>query len=191
MNVFAILFAAVFSGNVIFSRFFGICPFLGVSKKTSTALGMGVAVTFVMSISSLFTFALYRWVLLPLELEYIKTLVFILTIASVVQVVDIILKRFVPGLHSSFGVYLPLITTNCAVLGLALISATPESSLLYAFLNGMFSGLGFALAIVLLSGIREKLEILDMPPAFKGFPITLLAAFIMALAFSAFRGIVF
>jgi len=193
MEYIIIIIMAVLVNNFILSRFFGICPFLGVSKKTETATGMGIAVTFVMSIASVLTYALYFLVLVPLSIEYLKTIAFILVIASLVQIVEMVVKRFSPALYNALGVYLPLITTNCAVLGVALINIAPEEgyNLLHAFLNGFGSGVGFMLAILLLSGIREKLAKADIPKSFKGFPITLIAAAIMAMAFAAFTSIRF
>lgn len=193
MEYIIIIILAVLVDNFILSRFLGICPFLGVSKKTETALGMGVAVIFVMSISSVLTYALYYLVLIPLQIEFLKTIAFILVIASLVQIVEMVVKRFSPALYNALGVYLPLITTNCAVLGVALINIAPEQgyNLLQAFLNGFGSGAGFTLAILLLSGIREKLAKADIPKSFKGFPITLIAAAIMAMAFAAFTSIQF
>ena len=190
MEAILIIFAAVFANNFILVQFLGICPFLGVSKKIDTALGMGIAVIFVMSIASVFTYAVYKWVLVPCGVEYIKTIAFILIIASLVQIVEMIIKKFSPGLYSALGVYLPLITTNCAVLGVALINIT-YTSMWQAFLNGAFSGVGFTLAIVLLAGIREKMQYSRIPKPFKGFPITLITGAIMSMAFVAFSGMTF
>ncbi|MEG1964215.1 MAG: Rnf-Nqr domain containing protein, partial [Clostridia bacterium] len=153
MQYLMIIFAAVFANNFILVQFLGICPFLGVSKKTDTALGMGLAVIFVMSLSSLFTFVVYKYILVLLHVEYLKTIAFILIIASLVQIVEMIIKKLSPSLYSALGVYLPLITTNCAVLGAALLGIDCKN-ILEAFLMGAFSGVGFTLAIVLLSGIR-------------------------------------
>lgn len=192
MEYFVIILSGLLINNVILSKFLGICPFLGVSKKTNTALGMGFAVIFVMSISSLITFAVNQLVLIPLEIEYLKTVVFILIIASLVQIVEMVIKRFSPSLYNALGVYLPLITTNCAVLGIAITNTTEVGyTLLHAFLNGFASGLGFTLAIFILSGIRERLERCDIPKSFKGFPITLICAGIMAMVFSAFASLSF
>ncbi|NLZ25714.1 MAG: RnfABCDGE type electron transport complex subunit A, partial [Clostridiales bacterium] len=182
---------AMFVNNFVLTRFLGICPFLGVSKRTDTALGMGIAVTFVMGISSVFTWLIQK-ALVALGIEYMQTIAFILVIAALVQLVEIVLKKFAPALYSALGVYLPLITTNCAVLGVALINVdfgiSAADSLLKAFLNGVFSGVGFTIAILLLAGIREKLKRSDIPKPFQGFPITLIAACIMSLAFAAFSG---
>ncbi len=191
--VFAIIFAAVFANNFILVQFLGICPFLGVSKKTETALGMGFAVIFVMAIASLFTYAVNQYILVRFGLESLKTIAFILIIASLVQIVEMVIKKFSASLYSALGVYLPLITTNCAVLGVAILNTTSAlvKNLGHAFLNGMFSGVGFMIAIVLMAGIREKLERARIPKAFKGFPSTLIIASIMSMAFVAFSSISF
>lgn len=193
MEYIIIIISAIIINNFVLSRFLGICPFLGVSKKTETALGMGFAVIFVMSIASVLTYGLFKLVLVPLKVEYLKTIAFILVIAGLVQIVELIVKKFSPSLYSALGVYLPLITTNCAVLGVAIINIAPdlEYNLLQAFLNGFGSGVGFTLAILLLSGIRGKIMRADIPESFKGFPITLIAASIMAMAFAAFSSIKF
>ena len=192
MEYLIIIISAVFVNNFVLSQILGICPFLGVSKKIDTSVGMGIAVTFVMGIASVFTYALNAYVLVPLNLEYIQTIAFILVIAVLVQVVEIIIKRFSSTLYNALGVYLPLITTNCAVLGVALINVTPSLNynLLSAFVNGVFSGVGFTLALVLMAGIREKMVTSNVPRAFRGFPIALITAGIMSMAFIAFSGIV-
>ncbi len=197
MEYLLIILGAALVNNFVLVKFLGCCPFLGVSKKTDTALGMGFAVIFVMAIASVITYLIYYYVLVPLEITYLKTIAFILVIACLVQIVEIVLKKTAPGLYNALGVYLPLITTNCAVLGVAILNIdattylTGESyNLLQAFLNGTFSGVGFTIAIVLLSGIREKTARADIPAAFKGFPITLITAAIMAMAFSVFSGII-
>lgn len=191
MEYILIIIGAVFVNNFVLYRFLGICPFLGVSKSTETAIGMGMAVIFVMSIASIVTYAIYQYILIPLKLEYLITVSFILVIAALVQIVEIVIKRFTPSLYNALGVYLPLITTNCAVLGVALLNIEPSETLvidniLKAFINGFASGVGFLIAIVLLAGIRERLERANIPAVFKGFPITLITASIMAMAFSAF-----
>ena len=187
-----LIISAVFINNFVLNKFLGICPFLGVSKKVNSALGMGIAVIFVMSIASVITYALYEYIIQPLEIEFMRTIVFIFVIAALVQFVEIVIKKFAPGLYDTLGVYLPLITTNCAVLGVALINIETENfNILKAFLNGAFSGVGFTLAILLLAGIREKMERAKCPKAFQGFPITLIAACIMAMAFAAFSSITF
>ena len=189
MNVyFVIIIGAVFVNNFVLSQFLGICPFLGVSKKTNTALGMGFAVIFVMSIASVFTYLVNQFVLVKLGLEYMKTIAFILIIAALVQSVEIVIKKFSPSLYSALGVYLPLITTNCAVLGVALLNVEKTYNLLQSFLNGVFAGVGFTLAIVLLAGVRERIVPKNVPESFRGFPITLIAAALLSMAFSAFSG---
>ncbi len=192
MEYLIIIVSAVFVNNFVLSQILGICPFLGVSKKIDTSVGMGIAVTFVMGVASVFTYALNAYVLTPLNLEYIQTIVFILVIAVLVQIAEIIIKRFSSTLYNALGVYLPLITTNCAVLGVALINVTPSLNynLLSAFVNGVFSGVGFTLALVLMAGIREKTVTSDVPRAFRGFPIALITAGIMSMAFLAFSGMV-
>ncbi len=187
--IWVIIINAVFVNNFVMNRFLGICPFLGVSKKTETAMGMGFAVIFVMGIASIITYGLN--ILLELtSLEYLQTIVFILVIASLIQLVEMVVKKFSPSLYSALGVYLPLITTNCAVLGVAImnVSELATQSLLYAFINGIASGIGFTIAILIMAGIREKMESAMIPKAFRGFPITLITASIMAMAFTAFSG---
>lgn len=190
--VLLIVINAVFVNNFVLSRFLGICPFLGVSKKTETALGMGLAVIFVMGVASVITYAI-NLALVAFGMEYLQTIVFILVIAALIQLVEIFVKRFSPSLYSALGVYLPLITTNCAVLGVAIMNVTElaEVNVLYAFVNGVASGIGFTIAILILAGIREKMETADIPAAFKGFPITLLAASVIAMSFAAFSGLSF
>lgn len=195
MEYFLIILGAVLVNNFVLNRFLGICPFLGVSKSTETAFGMGLAVIFVMSIASVVTYIIYFYVLVNLGLEYLTTVSFILVIASLVQIVEMIVKKFTPSLYNALGVYLPLITTNCAVMGVALLNIDTGAEIvidnvLKAFINGFASGAGFMIAIVLLAGIREKLERARIPAPFKGFPITLITASIMAMAFAAFGGII-
>lgn len=180
---------AIFVNNFILSQFLGICPFLGVSKKTDSAIGMGLAVIFVMGIASIITYAV-NLLLVKWGVGYIQTIVFILVIAALVQCVEIVIKKFSPSLYNALGVYLPLITTNCAVLGVAIVNVSGSYNLIQAFLNGIFSGVGFTLAIVLMAGLREKLVHSDVPKAFDGFPITLVAASIMSMAFIAFGGMI-
>ena len=188
-----IILAAVLSNNVVFSQTLGLCPYLGVSKKTNTAFGMGLAVIFVMAITSTITYALHTWVLVPLNVDFLDTIVFIFVIAAFVQLVEIILKKFTPTLYHALGIYLPLITTNCAVLGIAIVNVTSTDipDIFGAFLNGLFMGAGFLLALVLMSGVRERMEKADIPQPFKGFPIALLSAGIIAMAFMAFNGLSF
>ena len=185
---FTIIVGSIFVNNFVLSQFLGICPFLGVSKKTNTALGMGFAVIFVMALASVFTYVVNEYVLVKLGLEYMKTIAFILIIAALVQSVEIVIKKFSPSLYSALGVYLPLITTNCAVLGVALLNVEKAYNLLQSFLNGVFAGVGFTLAIVLLAGVRERINPKYIPESFRGFPITLIAAAILSMAFSAFSG---
>ena len=191
MEYILLLITSVLVNNFVLSKFLGICPFLGVSRKTDTALGMGMAVIFVMGIASVITYALYALVLLPLGLDYLKTIAFILVIASLVQIVEMVVKRFSPALYRALGVYLPLITTNCAVLGVAILNITENYNLLSSFINGVGSGIGFTVAIVLMAGIREKLSESDVPKSFRGFPITLVTASILAMAFAGFASVAF
>ena len=176
--------------NVVLSQFLGICPFLGVSKKVETATGMGGAVVFVITLSSLLTSLIYKFILVPLGFEYLQTIVFILFIAALVQFVEMFLKKAMPSLYQALGVYLPLITTNCAVLGVALNNVKYEYSILESVVNGFATGVGYLIAIVLLAGIREKMEYNDIPESFQGMPIVLLTAALMAIAFFGFSGIV-
>lgn len=190
VSLISVMFAAVISQNIVLSQYQGICPFLGVSKKLSNAAGMGFAVIFVMAISSVFCWLLYNYVLLPLGLNYLYTMAFILVIASLVQMLEMILKRFSPTLYSALGVYLPLITTNCAILGTANSAIVFNSyNFVYSFCVSVATGVGFLLAICLLAGVRLKTDKADIPACFKGFPITLVTAAIMAMAFAGFSGI--
>ena len=186
-----ILMAGVLVNNYVLQQFLGICPFLGVSKKFDQASGMGLAVTFVMLCATAATWPIYHFALVPLKLEYLQTIVFILVIAALVQFVEIVLKKFIPALHKSLGVYLPLITTNCAVLGVTINNINKDG---YNFLESMISslgvGLGFLLAMVLFAGVRSRIENCPSPKCFKGVPITLIAASIVALAFFGFAGVV-
>lgn len=190
VGIFLFFVNCVLCNNYIFSRFLGCCPFLGVSSKVETSIGMGIAVTFVMGIASLFTWIAYNYVLLPLKLMYLNTIVFIFIIASLVQLVEMFMKKAMPALYSALGIYLPLITTNCAVLGVALLNIKSSFGLLESVLNGVFSALGFMLAIVMMAGIRERLESSDIPKSFKGFSISLIIAGMMAVAFLGFQGLV-
>lgn len=190
IGVFLFFVNAAFSNNFIFSRFLGSCPYLGVSTKLETATGMGVAVIFVMSIASLFSYLVYHYILIPLSLTYLETIAFILLIAALVQFIEMFMKKSLPALYESLGIYLPLITTNCAVLGVALLNMRSNYSLLESVLSGTFGGVGFLLAIVLMAGVRERLENSDIPKSFKGFPISLVIAGFMAVAFMGFGGLV-
>ena len=185
-----ILMGGVLINNYVLQQFLGICPFLGVSKKLNQATGMGIAVTFVMLCATAATWPIYKFALVPLKLEYLQTIVFILVIAALVQFVEIILKRFIPALHKSLGVYLPLITTNCAVLGVTINNITAEYNFLESMVSSLGVGLGFLLAMVLFAGVRSRIENCPAPKCFKGIPITLIAASIVALAFYGFAGVV-
>ena len=176
--------------NVVLSQFLGICPFLGVSKKIETAAGMGGAVVFVITIASFITGAIYQFILHPAGFEYLQTIVFILVIAALVQFVEMFLKKVMPPLYNALGVYLPLITTNCAVLGIALSNVQNEYTILESIVNGFGSAVGFAISITILAGIREKLEYSDIPEAFKGTPIVLITSGLMAIAFFGFAGLI-
>ena len=176
--------------NVVLSQFLGICPFLGVSKNTKTAAGMGAAVIFVITIASFFASVIYNFVLIKLNIAYLKTIVFILVIAALVQFVEMFLKKFSQPLYQSLGVYLPLITTNCAVLCVALTNVQNNYSILTSIVNGVATAVGFTISIVLLAGVRERIEYNDIPESFKGTPIVLITAGLMALAFIGFSGII-
>ena len=188
-SIVGILVAAILSENFILVKFYGICPFMGVSKKIDTALGMGMAVTFVMGIASAACWAVYNLILVKLELEYLQTVAFILVIAAIVQVVEMFLKKAVPSLYKALGIYLPLITTNCAVLGAALVNVQKGYNFFFSVLFGICGGLGFTLSIVLFASVRERVEKADCPRCFKGFPITLISAGLLALAFMGFSGL--
>ena len=186
--IIGILIAALLSENFILVKFYGICPFMGVSKKIDTAMGMGMAVTFVMALASAACW-LINVLLLKLNLAYMQTVAFILVIATLVQIVEMFLKKFVPALYKALGVFLPLITTNCAVLGVVLVNVQEGYNLLLSTVNGAAGGLGFTLAIVLFASVRERVNKADCPECFKGFPIALIAAGLMALAFMGFSGL--
>ena len=192
-SLILIIISGVLVNNFIMSQFLGICPFLGVSKKTETALGMGMAVTFVMAIASLFTFFIQRYLLIPMKLEYMQTIAFILIIAVLVQTVEIVLKKISRALYQALGVYLPLITTNCAVLGVAINNTTAVDGgygLIESVINGTAGALGFTLAIVLFAAIRERLAIGNMPKWMDGFPGALIGAGLMSIAFQGFSGLI-
>lgn len=175
--------------NVVLSQFLGLCPFLGVSKKTKTAAGMGAAVVFVMTIASALSYVVYSQVLVRFGVEYLETIVFILLIAALVQFVEMVIKKFSPALYKALGVYLPLITTNCAVLGVVIINVQKSYSFIESIVNSLGTALGFTIAIIILAGLREKMEYNKVSPAFKGMPIVLVTAGLMAIAFSGFAGI--
>lgn len=181
---------SAFVNNVVLSQFLGICPFLGVSKNTKTAAGMGGAVIFVITISSFVTGLIYKFILIPTGFEYLQTIVFILVIAALVQFVEMFLKKIMPPLYNALGVFLPLITTNCAVLGVALTNVQKSYSILEGVVNGIATAFGFLVSIVLMAGIREKIEYNDIPEAFKGTPIVLVTAGLMAIAFFGFSGLI-
>ena len=185
-----ILMTGVLVNNYVLQQFLGICPFLGVSKKFDQASGMGIAVTFVMLCATATTWPIYTYALVPLKLEYLQIIVFILVIAALVQFVEIVLKKFIPSLYKSLGVYLPLITTNCAVLGVTINNITAEYNFLESMISSLGVGLGFLIAMVLFAGVRSRIENCNAPKAFKGIPITLAAASIVALAFFGFAGVV-
>ena len=187
-DILSIAIIAMLTQNFVLVRFYGICPFLGGSKKTDTALGMGMAVTFVMTIASMLTYLANRFLLEAFNISYLRTVVFILIIASIVQIVEMFLQKALPSLYSALGIYLPLITTNCAVLGVALLNVQNEYNFINSTIYGFFGGLGFTLAIVLFAGVRERLELSDIPEFLKGFPISLITAGLIAMAFLGFSG---
>ncbi len=187
-EILTILISALLTENFVMVKFYGICPFLGVSKKIETAAGMGLAVTFVMAVASGFTWAINEYLLKSFDLLYLQTIVFILIIASLVQFVEMFLKKSMPSLYNALGIYLPLITTNCAVLGVTLLNVQNEYNFILSVLYGAFAALGFTLAIVLMAGIREFLDENQVPKAFRGFPIALITAGLMAIAFMGFSG---
>lgn len=189
-NIISIAFAAFITQNILLSKFLGICPFLGVSKKRSSALGMGVAVLFVMLISSMVTWVLYTYVLEALEITYMKTIVFILVIASLVQMVETFIKKVSPPLYKALGIYLPLITTNCAVLGIAILNITSDYNFVETVVATVFTGLGFIFVMYIFSMMREKMAQAPIPKAFEGIPIALIVAAILAIIFARFGGIV-
>ena len=188
-ELFVILIGSSLVSNVVLSQFLGLCPFLGVSKKTNTAAGMGTAVIFVITLASAVAGVIYKYVLERFHVEYLRTIVFILVIAALVQFVEMFLRKAMPGLYEALGVYLPLITTNCAVLGVAITNVQKEYGILTGILNGFATAVGFTVAIVILAGIREKLEHNDVPASFKGMPMVLLTAGLMAIAFCGFSGL--
>ncbi|MFI3281272.1 MAG: electron transport complex subunit RsxA [Rikenellaceae bacterium] len=190
ISFFAIIIGAIFVNNVVLSQFLGICPFLGVSSKVDTSIGMSAAVTFVMAIASVVAWLIQTYVLEALGIEYMQTIVFILVIAALVQAVEIILKKVSPSLYQALGIFLPLITTNCAVLGVAILMIQKDLSLLQGVVYAVATAIGFGVALVLFAGIRERLDFEDMPKAFKGIPIALITAGILAMAFIGFTGLV-
>ena len=190
MEYIIIFIAAVFVNNIVLSQFLGICPFLGVSKKVDTAIGMGTAVTFVLTIATIVTFLIQKYILDTFGLAYLQTIIFILIIASLVQMVEIVLKKVSPALYQALGVFLPLITTNCAILGVAILVIQKEYNLLQSIVYAVSTAVGFALALVIFAGIREQLALANVPPAMQGIPIALITAGLLAMAFMGFSGIV-
>ena len=188
-DLLIILISSSLVSNVVLSQFLGLCPFLGVSKKTNTASGMGVAVIFVITFASAVAGVIYKYVLVPLDITYLQTIVFILVIAALVQFVEMFLRKYIPSLYESLGVYLPLITTNCAVLGVALTNVQKNYGILAGVVNGFATAVGFTISIIILAGIREKMEYNDVPESFKGMPIVLVTAGLMAIAFCGFSGL--
>ncbi|MCI9324154.1 MAG: electron transport complex subunit RsxA [Lachnospiraceae bacterium] len=188
-ELLVILIGSSLVSNVVLSQFLGLCPFLGVSKKTNTAAGMGAAVIFVITLASAVAGLMYRFILQPLHIEYLQTICFILVIAALVQFVEMFLRKALPALYEALGVYLPLITTNCAVLGVALTNVQKEYGILTGIVNGFATAVGFTIAIVILAGLREKMEHNDIPESFKGMPTVLLTAGLMAIAFCGFSGL--
>ena len=191
LQYLSIIITAIFVNNIVFSQFLGICPFLGVSKKISSASGMGAAVAFVMVIATLVTWLLQRYLLIPFDMAYLQTIVFILVIAALVQVLEIVMKKVAPALYQALGVFLPLITTNCAVLGVAIMATQKDFSLAMSLVYAAATAAGFALALVLFAGIREQLELTDVPKPMQGAPVALICAGLLAMAFMGFSGISF
>ncbi|MFI3278027.1 MAG: electron transport complex subunit RsxA [Rikenellaceae bacterium] len=190
LSYFAIIIGAIFVNNVVLAQFLGICPFMGVSSKVETSMGMGAAVTFVMAIASVVAWLIQTYILVPLDIVYMQTIVFILVIAALVQMVEIILKKVSPVLYQALGIFLPLITTNCAVLGVVILMILKEFTLLQSVVYSISTAAGFALALVIFAGIRERLDLEDVPAAFKGVPIAFITAGILAMAFMGFSGLV-
>ena len=188
-KMMAIIIASIFVNNFVLARFLGICPFLGVSKQLDSAIGMGAAVIFVMTLATLGSWAAYNLLLVPMGLTYLSTIAFILIIASLVQLVEMILQKFSPALYSALGIFLPLITTNCAILGVAVLNIDEKYSLGYSLVNAIAAGIGFTLALILMAGLRQRLELADVPPAMKGKPVAFLVAGIMSIAFLGFAGL--
>jgi len=191
--LFTILLSTILINNYVLSQMLGLCPFLGVSKKLDSAIGMGLAVIFVMTLASFFTFVIYKYVLFPYQITYLRTIAFIIVIASLVQLVEMTIEKFSPTLYLSLGIFLPLITTNCAVLGVAVLNiesgfATAELGLLKTLVQGFGAGIGFTIALLLMAGIRERLELADLPENLKGFPISFIVAGLLAMAFLGFSG---
>ncbi len=189
LEYLAIIFSAILVNNIVFAQFLGICPFIGVSKNLPSALGMGAAVTFVMAVATAVTWLLQHYVLMPLGIVYIQTIAFILVIAVLVQMLEIVMKKTSPGLYAALGVFLPLITTNCAVLGIAIIVAQKDFGFVYSLVYAVATALGFAMALTIMAGIRSQLELADVPRPMRGVPVALITAGILAMAFMGFAGI--
>ncbi len=193
-SLISVFLIAILTENYVLSKFLGICPFLGVSKKVNTALGMSAAVTFVMVLATAVTYPIYMYLLVPSDLAYLETIVFILVIAGLVQLVEIVLKKYIPALYNSLGIYLPLITTNCAVLGVTMLvvekSVPGEFGYIHALVNALGAGIGFLVAMVMFAGVRQRMESCDIPKSLKGLPITLVAASLVSLSFLGFSGLV-
>lgn len=189
-ELFAIFFAAIFVNNIVLIQFLGICPFLGVSKKVETAVGMGLAVTFVMTVTSIITWFIYEMILVPFEAQYLEYVAYILVIASLVQFIEMLLEKTSPTLYKALGIYLPLITTNCAILGLVLLNVLEGYNLIESTIHGVGSGIGFTVALLLMAGIREKLELAEMNDLFQGASIAFIIAGILSIAFSGFLGVI-
>lgn len=192
-GLISVFLIAILTENYVLSKFLGICPFLGVSKRVNTALGMSAAVTFVMVLATAVTYPIYMYLLVPNSLEYLETIVFIIVIAGLVQLVEIVLKKYIPSLYNSLGIYLPLITTNCAVLGVTMLvieKSGADFGYLHAMVNALGAGIGFLVAMVMFAGVRQRLESADIPKSLKGLPITLVAASLVSLSFLGFTGLV-
>lgn len=189
LNLAAIIFVAILANNIVLNQFLGVCPFLGVSKRIETSLGMGMAVIFVMTLATIVTWVIYNYILLPLDLVYLRTIAFILVIASLVQLVEIVLKKNNPTLFRALGIYLPLITTNCAILGVALLNIQMDHSIVQTIVYAIAAAIGFTLALVIMAGIRERLDLVNMPGVLQGAAVTLVTAGILSLSFMGFTGI--
>lgn len=192
-GLISVFLIAILTENYVLSKFLGICPFLGVSKKVNTALGMSAAVTFVMVLATAVTYPIYMYLLVPSSLEYLETIVFIIVIAGLVQLVEIVLKKYIPALYNSLGIYLPLITTNCAVLGVTMLvieKSSADFGYIHAIVNSLGAGIGFLVAMVMFAGVRQRMESCDIPKSLRGLPITLVAASLVSLSFLGFSGLV-
>ncbi len=188
MKLFALSIGAIFINNFVFARFLGLCPYIGVSRKVSDSFGMGLAVIFVMTLASLVTWIIYEYLLIPFNISFLRTIFFILVIATLVQVVEIFLRKSVPALYRALGIYLPLITTNCAILGVAVLNIDENYNFIETIVNGFASGIGFTLALLFMASVRERIDFVNIPKPFKGFPVAFILAALMALAFFGFQG---